>query len=142
MVRQPPDIGNGVKQMKQPKLSEQGEQLLFELLDIALIYTEIDEDKTQQELALRTYIAQLESKITRLVEDADEYVEKIQQLESAQQWREIETAPKDGTHILLFVGGECVTAYYQYTWFLVESGEFVCDAGKPTHWMPLPAPPK
>jgi hypothetical protein len=66
------------------------------------------------------------------------------------EWQPIETAPKDGTHIILFwpyVTDEGhVTSGY---WYLPGEGEIAGwhswdvngYATPPTHWMPLPAPP-
>ncbi|MCJ2084514.1 DUF551 domain-containing protein [Methylobacterium sp. E-005] len=65
-------------------------------------------------------------------------------------WRPIETAPKDGTEIL--IANEFCRA--QIAWWLPEGHAFECENGPtwvipsgrggklyPTHWMPLPAPP-
>lgn len=74
---------------------------------------------------------------------------------SAPEWQPIETAPKDGTRILLW----CVHQNAQYAkdaraegWEAAVIGEWTTHngggwvwhglAGKHTHWMPLPAPPK
>ena len=70
------------------------------------------------------------------------------------QWQPIETAPKDGTQLLLFCGdewygiivghyGELITCDYltgdEETETCWQSGlEKYC----PTHWMPLPKSPK
>lgn len=96
------------------------------------------------EIALREYIAKLESSVARLVEDADEYAKQIQTLQSTREWRPIETAPKQD----LFLGTDgCI----------VEISSWSMDPGiahyymgsyddpiryRPTHWMPLPEPPK
>lgn len=59
------------------------------------------------------------------------------------EWQLIETAPKDGTVVLLFYG-EVFAGFYDsnfisgYEW-RVHIDE--CCAGNPTHWMPLPEPP-
>ena len=70
------------------------------------------------------------------------------------KWQPIETAPKDGTRVLLteewgvVIGRWCEEAQLG----LCEEGPgwqvFECDdcwysvaAENPTHWMPLPAPP-
>jgi hypothetical protein len=79
------------------------------------------------------------------------------------EWQPIETAPKDGTWVLL-AGGDCyndggdpteriVTAQctnelngrtmddtrWQFAWY---DGGYYGEYLDPTHWMPLPEPPK
>lgn len=66
------------------------------------------------------------------------------------EWQPIETAPKDGTAILLY----CTKFYFGSGVYLGSwAGTFfeVCTEGETdfpysddgaTHWMPLPAPPK
>lgn len=66
-------------------------------------------------------------------------------------WQPIETAPKDGTHVLTFSepGGMLVAFYHPRgsawtNWQLAEAGNHAEDTelcSKPTHWMPLPSPP-
>lgn len=67
-------------------------------------------------------------------------------------WRPIETAPKDGTWVLLFSKvDDCgfdwyaewcpsirTGRYYEDHWFYCEEYSI---GEKPTHWMPLPPPP-
>ena len=69
-------------------------------------------------------------------------------------WRPIETAPKDGTRIMLYrptgwkhakiVFGYWNTNgrvhYFQHDMEFLE-GKNVARREKPTHWMPLPQPP-
>ena len=87
--------------------------------------------------------------------------------EGIQEWRPIETAPKDGTDMLVmdnhapglpsgtadecWAGNTAVAAFWREEGEGLEDGEWVCymdriiDPGlhfKPTHWMPLPAPPR
>lgn len=58
-------------------------------------------------------------------------------------WQPIETAPKDGTNIIVYCplpGSEyIVTARFIRVWVDSYEGE---DIFNPTHWMPLPEPPK
>jgi len=70
-------------------------------------------------------------------------------------WLAIENAPKDGRHILTVVQGNhpssgkpfvpCV-AYWDEGWVTCEhcdlAGTDPDEAYQPTHWMPLPEPPK
>lgn len=63
------------------------------------------------------------------------------------EWRTIDSAPKDGTYFLVYLPGFIAPNIVCYS---DEDKEFM-DAGgnikvylsyaKPTHWMPLPAPP-
>ena len=71
------------------------------------------------------------------------------------EWQPIETAPKDGTSVLVFNGLDVSVGY----WFIWEhfftgdrlsgfvknwNNEFGCPdsfVGDATHWMPLPPPP-
>ena len=66
-------------------------------------------------------------------------------------WLPIETAPKDGTSFLSYnhPGYNCfqVVAWdLKYGWLIFNNGEngdfFIEAILPPTHWMPLPAPPK
>lgn len=67
------------------------------------------------------------------------------------QWQPIETAPKDGTRLLAYwppvFGGDnagCATTW----WVVTSSGLFGWESPweyadrEPTHWMPLPEPPR
>jgi hypothetical protein len=64
-------------------------------------------------------------------------------------WQTIETAPKDGTEIILLWSGIAITGFYldnsktELPWegFRPHSG-VLWPIGNPTHWMPLPAAPK
>ena len=61
-------------------------------------------------------------------------------------WQPIETAPKDGTWILVytpeneeFKGGHSVATWAMNTWIY----DGMCpEEWPPTHWMPLPQPPQ
>jgi hypothetical protein len=62
-------------------------------------------------------------------------------------WQPIESAPRDGTPLLVGVAGD---DYYPRTaWWDDEAGAWlvnerprVCMLVTPTHWMPLPEPPE
>ncbi|HYU99911.1 MAG TPA: hypothetical protein VE977_13870 [Pyrinomonadaceae bacterium] len=73
-------------------------------------------------------------------------------------WRSIESAPKDGTHVVLFGTlwkdpdqrpRACLSWWcnrredspaYALGWFFIAPG--YADGFNPTHWQPLPDPPK
>lgn len=72
-------------------------------------------------------------------------------------WRPIETAPKDGTKVLLFYPGPhrgvCVGVFidrqtfeygklaHRHQYWYTRATLVPADNLQPTHWMPLPAPP-
>jgi hypothetical protein len=72
---------------------------------------------------------------------------------SVTEWRPLETAPKDGTPVLVFREDAGVfTAHYaaavdfvkdgdcEPQWWTIDGQDLMADL--PTHWMPLPEPPK
>lgn len=92
---------------------------------------------------------------------------ELAEAKAENQWRPIETAPKDGTHIDLWVSGEfpgrypdayfgmpphecgeygpyCDSDWHSAKpgWVCGTFGEFICTMESPTHWRPLPTPPK
>jgi hypothetical protein len=56
------------------------------------------------------------------------------------EWQDISTAPKDDTEVLVFCedGGILIGCFAGIWW--IEQTYY--EERKPTHWMPLPAPPK
>lgn len=60
----------------------------------------------------------------------------------ASAWQPIETAPRDGTRVLVWDGkhgGHYVARYDEDD--LWEWGNDLCGSLEPTHWMPLPPEP-
>jgi hypothetical protein len=66
------------------------------------------------------------------------------------KWQPIETAPKDGTRILLFIEDQVIEGHWDDSWpmwctaYLSSHGCGCCSSSneEPTHWMPLPAKPE
>jgi hypothetical protein len=66
-------------------------------------------------------------------------------------WQPIETAPRDGTSILVYADYKMFVARwieqnpYCPGWWHVDDNkydQFALCGHEPTHWMPLPEPPK
>ena len=61
------------------------------------------------------------------------------------EWQQIETAPRDGSNLILWCDGVTVGSWSAnvHPW---NDGNWWIDGmqvtGNPTHWMPLPEPPK
>ncbi len=66
------------------------------------------------------------------------------------EWQPISTAPKDGTHIFLYEPYDhpCVAFYVTSPewsgWMFADEllADVKPEGPEPTHWMPLPPPPK
>ena len=61
------------------------------------------------------------------------------------EWQPIETAPKDETSLLLFLPGKgIIEGWYFSSPKEIDDGweTIIGSIGEPTHWMPLPEPPK
>lgn len=61
------------------------------------------------------------------------------------QWQPIETAPRDSRERLYMVNGRCVQGFVDATDTLCVQTDYQpwrMMHGRPTHWMPLPKPPK
>ncbi|MCD1644148.1 DUF551 domain-containing protein [Aurantimonas coralicida] len=56
-------------------------------------------------------------------------------------WRSIETAPNDGTEVLLW-DGACALCYWDNSLGWLENSRDSMVSGEFTHWMPLPTPPQ
>ncbi len=63
-------------------------------------------------------------------------------------WRTLESAPQDGTEVLVFVDGHVATAAdAEGQWWATVAGQRTLEDGRaltlgtPTHWRPLPPPP-
>jgi len=97
--------------------------------------------------------------IDKQAAEIDALRKRVQELESAQQWMSIESAPKDGTDVLVMymhIDTQIVhNAFYaaesdgweadSVGWWSYEHSEVsrvhLTDWMTPTHWMPLPQPP-
>ncbi len=61
-----------------------------------------------------------------------------------QGWRPIDTAPKDGTWVLVYLEDSSLGVHVYPASFgriAMIGHSFAFDMPKPTHWMPLPQPP-
>jgi hypothetical protein len=103
-------------------------------------------------------IAELKSLLNYRDEVIDRKNDTIEELEAKQEWQPIETAPKDGTWILLYCSQQKVAIsgmwhvepdlftpdVHEPGWsdWVSDNDYIMWDSGySPTHWMPLPEPP-
>jgi hypothetical protein len=61
-------------------------------------------------------------------------------------WQPIDSAPKDGSRILIYGCANCGGLTMHTARFKVERGAWIVSHNvamfEPTHWMPLPEPPE
>ena len=87
-------------------------------------------------------IEELDAKVRTAEEIGRAFEEDAGQLRANMTWQPIETAPKDGTEILLWEPkgeGICIGCYYPTTGWNNGYDKLLHT---PTHWMPLPEEPK
>jgi hypothetical protein len=66
-------------------------------------------------------------------------------MKATTNWEGIDSAPKDGTHILLWDGEDIILGLYashkieEFRWSVASDGE---GGLRPTHWQPLPPAPQ
>jgi len=68
-------------------------------------------------------------------------------LSATENWQPIETAPKDGTYVLVYGYRSHVDGSVMHVVRWTKGDGWAADGDdlgeqKPTHWMPLPPPPK
>ncbi len=92
---------------------------------------------------LITSLAELGTELLDAEWDAVELInDTIAALRSpADGWRSIESAPKDGTIILLAWGGRTRPAHWRQAWLPDDGGAIEITKPGPSLWMPLPFPP-
>ena len=112
------------------------------------IEKELKDTKADLEFRRELYALQ-----TAQLEEKREEVVNLRAASINASWKSIVSAPSDGTWILAIIQGHLpsgkpfIPDVVQFTnggWFNAESEvSDVCDSDeyKPTHWMPLPAPP-
>ncbi len=77
---------------------------------------------------------------------------EIERLRAAQAWQPIETAPRDGTEVIMFGHGCLGAGFYEAGgnyrrgddgwWWEMDRGDLLtAKNADPTHWRPLPDPP-
>jgi len=119
-----------------------------------------EDEKEQKTMTTETNRREFEEWITSLIrimdtmrdregnyyDDFTEIAWEAWQAAREWQWRPIETAPKDGTWMIVYLEtvGQSICAYYSpLSGKLVDTwcGSIDKRCYKPTHWQPLPAPP-
>ena len=60
------------------------------------------------------------------------------------KWQSLETAPKDGTFVLVahMDGQITIRRHHERTDHWLDDEDFYMTDNHPTHWMPLPPPPE
>jgi hypothetical protein len=74
----------------------------------------------------------------------DGVADAIREVADEMDWRPIETAPKDGTRILIAtpLDGVMSSEFFGGLWQNIPWRREGAARGQPTHWMPLPPAPK
>lgn len=75
---------------------------------------------------------------------SQDFIEDIRAVLAERTWQPIETAPKDGTRLLLYGFPDgAFTGEWEFDSWRMEPGFEAVDRDRwPTHWMPLPEAPR
>lgn len=101
---------------------------------------------------IESYVCDCETMVPVISRDFDivrTFLTKAKQPEPVEGWRPIETAPKDGTEIIVWWKDQEIQIMAAYTDILDGEGfnwysghaDYLPEA-QLTHWIPLPEPPK
>ena len=97
---------------------------------------------------LRRQLAAANAKLAEMARMAEETRLNVDAITGVGGWRPIETAPK-GELLIGYVGDAVRLIYWGktshvplYGWNLADQGVEDCELCQPSHWMPLPQPPK
>lgn len=85
-------------------------------------------------------IAEASKRVSEYKFDASEYP-VLAGSEPSVGWQPIDTAPKDGTEILVYESGQ-YEGYDVEEWDVERCCWKRCDEANPTHWMPIPPNPE
>lgn len=67
---------------------------------------------------------------------------RVAEAELQTPWLPIETAPRDGAHVLVYAPGrDGLSALMSVCQWHDDAGWCIDELREPTHWMPLPAAP-
>ena len=117
-------------------------------------YYEIEPDQIPEDQIVEFYrdqISECDSLSSECVDDILTYATRLEarvkELEAANAWQPIETAPRDGSRILAYQSstGDCISE----CWWEEDLTDFWAgwvndfdSEPSPTHWRPLPSPPE
>ena len=87
------------------------------------------------------------AEVKKLAADLAERDAEIAALRAAREWRPIESAPRDGTRVLLWIAVSgtapwAETAEFDGDEWWRNDGDEICGENSPTHWQPVPPAPK
>lgn len=113
--------------------------------------------RNDETMGFITDTAAYKARILDLLDERDRLSAALSAAEKRGEWRPIETAPKDGTDILLFGGRMIAVGYWteecemggvdsprEPGWQIYKVDEdpyYSRDFNEATHWQPLPPPP-
>jgi len=84
------------------------------------------------------YLSDAEAEIAAAEQRGAARVAELMEENAASSWQPIETAPQDGTNVLIAFADRHIQLWQTR----VQDGKWMWYEVGPTHWMPLPEPPQ